>query len=331
MPIEKKLSALGLLKKEVLRNTESLQKVIQQAEILNPWFTEAFIRLSLGNICNYYLDENELAKFAQQYKITPSSDKKTIGLIMAGNIPLVGFHDFLCCYLSPHRFIIKLSQKDNVLLKYIADVLVQHDTEAKDQFTYADMLKNCDAYIATGSSNSARYFEYYFGKYPNIIRRNRTSIAILDGTETTHDLALLAHDVFAYFGMGCRNVTKIYVPEQYDFVSLIQVFKTYDYLADYNKYKNNYDYNLAVAILNRQFYMSTASILLLENESIFSALAVLHYEFYTNKLTLENKLIANTDIQCIVASNHIKFGNAQQPTLDDFADGVNTIDWLNLL
>jgi len=193
------------------------------------------------------------------------------------------------------------------------------------------MLKNCDAYIATGSNTSANYFEYYFAKYPNIIRKNRTSVGIITGTETTEELTALADDVYMYCGLGCRNVTKLYVPKGYDFLPMLTAFRKYDHLKDVNKYRNNLDYNLALYMINNQFYMNNDSLLMVENSSIFSPVAVLHYEYYSDlQLALES-LPENQSIQAIVGQNYIPFGAAQKPTLSDFADGVNTIEFLNSL
>jgi hypothetical protein len=190
------------------------------------------------------------------------------------------------------------------------------------------MIKNCDAYIATGSNNSSRYFEYYFGKYPSIIRKNRTSVAILTGKENKEDLERLADDVYQYFGLGCRNVTKIFIPRNYDFIPLLNAFKKYDYLVDHHKYKNNYDYNLAIQILNKQYYMTNGSILLIENESPLSPISQLHYEYYDDEKEVLQKLKNDPTIQCIVSKDDIDFGGAQCPDICDYADGVDTMAFL---
>jgi hypothetical protein len=194
--------------------------------------------------------------------------------------------------------------------------------------SFADMLKGCDAYIATGSNNSARYFEQYFAKYPSIIRRNRTSVAIIDGTETAAALDELSDDVHLYFGLGCRNVTKIFVPEGYDFVPLLKSFDRYKYFGDHNKYKNNYDYQLSIALMNNIYYMTNGSTLLIENDAVFSAISQLNYSFYTDADKVTKTLNNNTDIQCIVGHGFTDFGQAQQPGLFDYADGVDTMGFL---
>src|SRR5258705_4085874 len=245
---------------------------------------------------------------------------------MAGNIPLVGFHDLLCVFISGHKAMIKLSSKDKLLIKHLTEKLGEWDAEINDLIQFSEMLKGCDAYIATGSNNSSRYFDYYFGKYPHIIRRNRTSVAILAGEETNEDLEKLADDVFLYFGLGCRNVTKIYVPENYDFITLLDVFKKYDHLSDHHKYKNNYDYNLALHILNNKYYMTNGSVLLSENDSFFSPISQLNYEFYIENEKLKSLLTGHHDLQSITGSDFTQFGQSQYPGISDYADDINTLE-----
>jgi len=250
---------------------------------------------------------------------------------MAGNIPLVGFHDFLCVFISGHKAIIKPSSKDEVLIQHIAKKLFEWNKETEEYILFAENLKNCDAYIATGSNNSSRYFEYYFGKYPGIIRRNKTSAAILKGDESENELSLLADDIQQYFGMGCRNITHLFVPKDYDFIPLLNALKKYDYFKDFHKYKNNYDYCLALLILNRRFYMTNDSIILTENESIFSPVSQLSYSFYEDIKLLQSTLLNNKDLQCIAGKNFIPFGKSQAPALTDYADGIDTMQFLKQL
>jgi hypothetical protein len=209
--------------------------------------------------------------------------------------------------------------------------LAEWDEEVNELISFAEMLKNCDAYIATGSNNSAGYFEYYFGKFPHIIRRNRTSAAILTGNESTQDLLNLSDDVYLYFGLGCRNVTKIYVPKNYDFVPLLNAFRKYNYLADHHKYKNNYDYNLALHLLNKKYYMSNDSILLVEEARLFSPISQLNYEFYEDKTETLASLNGNEDLQCRVGHGFIPFGQSQLPAVDAYADGKDTLAFLSKL
>ena len=306
------------------------QEVKQEASLKNPWFTPGFIDLATGNIAIHFLGGQNLAEWTSSYKIEPRSSKK-IGIVMAGNIPLVGFHDFLCVFISGHKAIIKPSSKDETLIRHLVQKLNEWNSETKEHVFFEEMLKGCDAYIATGSNNSSRYFEYYFSKYPHIIRKNRTSVAIIDGTETPEELEKLADDVHLYFGMGCRNVTKIFVPKDYDFIPLLASFKKYNYFKDHNKYKNNYDYILALHILNRKLYMTNESIILLENSSIFSPISQLNYEFYADKTAAEEQLRSLENLQCAVGHGYIPFGQAQLPSLTDYADGIDTMKFLTNL
>ncbi|MBK5272321.1 MAG: acyl-CoA reductase, partial [Bacteroidia bacterium] len=200
--------------------------------------------------------------------------------------------------------------------------------EMKASIEFSEMLKGCDAYIATGSNNSSRYFEYYFGKYPHIIRRNKTSAAIITGEETNDELEKLADDVYLYFGLGCRNVTKIYVPHSYDFLPMLTIFKKYNYLADHHHYKNNYDYNLTLHILNKKYYMTNEAIILTEEPSLFSPISQLNYEFYSNYNDLIGGLKLRDDLQCLVGRGFVPFGKSQTPAINDYADGIDTLEFL---
>lgn len=305
------------------------QTAKQKARAENAWFTDEFIDLAATNIAEQFLTEESLQKLIDLYSI-PLENKspKKVGIVMAGNIPMVGFHDLLCTFLTGHYAVVKLSSKDPVLIKFLVTKLTAWSPAAEPYFTFGDMLKGCDAYIATGSNNSSKYFEYYFGKYPHIIRRARTSVAILTGDESTEELAQLADDVYQYFGLGCRNVTKIFVPGGYDFARLLNVFKKYNYLADHPKYKNNYDYNLAILLLNRRQYMSNESLLLVEDPSPFSPISQLHYQVYKNKEGVREALRNDKSIQCVVSLQDTQFGKAQCPDVCNFADGIDTMEFL---
>jgi Acyl-CoA reductase (LuxC) len=334
MNLQMRIDLAAQLGEYILSNPADWQEAKHKASLTNPWFTPEFIDLAAGNIAKNFLNKQKLESWTSSYKIE-NVDPKKIGIVMAGNIPLVGFHDFLSVFISGHKAIIKASSKDEVLIKHLVEKLTEwsvrtpsENKELNELIVFQEMLKGCDAYIATGSNNSARYFEYYFKKYPHIIRRNRTSVSVLNGNETTTELEKLADDVHLYFGMGCRNVTKIYVPKEYDFIPLLSAFKKYDYFKDHNKYRNNYDYNLALHILNGKFYMSTESIILLENPSIFSPISQLNYEFYTDKNVVAKSLGALGDLQCAVGHDYIPLGQAQIPSLSDYADGIDTITFL---
>lgn len=294
----------------------------------NPWFLPDFIDLALRNIADSFLQQDLLEKWIRDYNFPPQNPApKKVGIVMAGNIPLVGFHDFLCCFLSGHSPFLKLSSKDTSLFPVILEFLKAKNPAIESMVQVSPMLRGLDAYIATGSNNSARYFEYYFGKYPSLIRHNRTSIGLLDGNETTDELVKLADDVFLFFGLGCRSVTQVLVPEQYDFIPLLQAFRKYHWMAEHNKYKNNYDYRLSLAILNKQHYMSNECLLLMENASPFSPISVLHYSFYRDWASaMQTK--EKHDLQCVVGRNYEQFGNSQCPKLGDYADGEDTMLFL---
>ncbi len=292
----------------------------------NAWFTEEYIDISVKNIVEGFLQEDKLTAWLAQYTLPQTA--KTVGIVMAGNIPLVGFHDFLCGFVSGHRLMLKLSSKDDVLLKHIIQKMTEWHPAVAEQIVVSDMLKGCDAYIATGSNNSSRYFEQYFAKYPHIIRRNRTSVAVLTGIETTEELQALAKDVFTYFGLGCRNVTQVCVPHGYNFVPMLEVFGNHGDMKMHHKYNNNYDYHLALYLLNRVAYLTNDSLLMVENDLPFSAVSVLHYRYYDNRAELITTLKTNDDIQCIVAEGEVPFGQAQVPSLNDYADGIDTMEFL---
>jgi len=323
-----KEAALVRLGQYLASSNPALEAVKEQAFQHNGWFIPAFINKSLDNICRHYLSPAALHQWLEQYPATAPTAPKTIGIVTAGNIPLVGFHDWLCGFVSGHQVKLKLSGKDEILMKHILGEMSSWYPEIAGQTVVMDILKDCDAYIATGSNNSARYFHYYFAKYPHIIRRNRTSVAVLTGQESSDELLALAHDVMLYFGLGCRNVTKILVPAGYDFTPLLEALKSYDYLMDFHKYKNNYDYNLALLLLNSNTYLTNGSILLREEESLFSPISVLHYSFYQDEAALQTQLAGNEDLQCVVGQRYTPFGQAQQPSLTDYADGVDTLQFM---
>jgi hypothetical protein len=328
MNLQNRIELLQKLKNYLEDNDTEWQQVKANATAYNGWFIPDFIDLAIQNICTAFLDADKLTAWANHYHLDDNINGKNIGLVMAGNIPLVGFHDFLCVFVSGHTQTIKLSGKDDVLLKHLVQKLYSWDISVQNYISFAEMLKGCDAYIATGSNNNARYFEQYFAKYPSIIRRNRTSVAILNGKETEEELNKLSDDVQLYFGLGCRNVTKIFVPAGYDFVPLLKAFDKYKYFADHHKYKNNYDYQLSIALMNNIYYMTNESTLLIESEEIFSAISQLNYSFYDNAEKVTALLKDNSDVQCIVGQQHTPFGQAQQPGLFDYADGVDTMQFL---
>lgn len=328
MNLQKRIGSLVQLREYLLSDTEEWKEAKQKAYIHNKWFIPEFIDLAVKNIADKFLSEPNLRSLAERYSISGENEKKQVGIVPAGNIPMVGFHDILCTYLAGHHAVIKPSSKDEVLIKHLIDKLKEIDKGNEAYFSYRDLLNGCDGYIATGSTNTSRYFEHYFGKYPHIIRRNRTSVAILTGKESPEELRKLADDVMQYFGLGCRNVTKLYVPEGYDFIPLLNAFDKYKHLADLNMYKNNYDYNLSLHILNKKYYMTNDVIVLVEDPAIFSPISQLHYEYYSDKEKLKRDIENNTSIQCVVGENGVGFGEAQCPEIDTYADGVDTMEFL---
>ncbi|MBS1783556.1 MAG: acyl-CoA reductase [Bacteroidetes bacterium] len=327
MNIEKRIDLLKKLGQYMLSDDADWVIAQQSACNMNAWFTRESVDLSIQNIVNQYLQPSLLKEWLAKYSL-PIQAKK-VGIIMAGNIPLVGFHDFLCCFVCAHYQYIKLSSKDDVLLRKLIEKLLEWEPNLNNEIFIADNLKNCEAYIATGNNNSARYFEQYFGKYPNIIRRNRTSVAILEGTELENEFTALANDVFSYYGLGCRNVTQLCVPKGYDFSLLLESLKPFSSeLMLHHKYKNNYDYYCAIYMLNKISFLTNDSLMLVENELPFSAVSVLHYRYYSNMQQLAHELEISGNVQTIVGRGFTPFGTAQIPSLSDYADGVDTMAFL---
>ncbi len=328
MNLQNRIDLFVRLGEYLKSNPVQWQEAVLEASRKNPWFTPEFCAAATHNIIYKFLSPEGLQQWAGHYFLDDSIVAKNVGIVMAGNIPMVGFHDMLCVFICGHRQMIKLSSKDDVLIKRIVDILVEMDERAGSLITIAEQLKGCDAYIATGGSQSASHFEQYFSKYPNIIRRNRTSVAVLSGNESAEALNKLSEDIHLYFGLGCRNVTKLYVPRDYDFVPLLQSFNRYQHFRDYQKYANNYDYQLSILLLNKSFYMTNGSTLLAENSGIFSPISVVYYEFYSNKERLVTALEHDESVQCIVGTEKTGFGQAQEPGLFTYADGVDTMQFL---
>lgn len=315
----------GLTKEEF----NHFNQVIKSVNRHNGWFTENNVRLAIEAISEM-LSLNKLTEWVANYQM--KAQPKTVAIIMAGNIPLVGFHDFLSVLISGHSVMIKMSSNDKLLFPELVKILIKIEPRFEERIIFSEKLQDFDAVIATGSDNSAVYFESYFGKYPNIIRKNRTSIAILEGSETEEELKELSKDVFQYFGLGCRNITKVYLPQDYDLNHLFKAFYDWKEIINHNKYANNYDYNKAIYLLNKVDLIENGFLLLKEDEGLHSPLGALFYERYQNMEDL-NKLIENKkeELQCIVSKKHIPFGKAQSPELWDYADGVDTLAFLDTL
>lgn len=315
---------------------QDLDKLTGIAFSYNGWFTPEEIERALKGIASM-LEAQSLSEFSKGVK--EPETPKTVAVIMAGNIPAVGFHDMLCVLLSGHNILIKVSGDDPALIPFLAGMLIYYapDLAASINFSEARM-KDFDAVIATGSNNSARHFEYYFGKYPHIIRKNRTSVAILNGKETPEELLELGKDIFYYFGLGCRNVSKLYVPEGYDFRVFFESMFPFGYVSNNKKYFNNHEYHRAIYLLEQIPFLDNNFLMIRENEDLHAPTSVLYYEHYTNKLPFVEKIKGlEENLQCTVSNFEIEglkttaFGTTQQPGIFDFADNVNTLDFLNTL
>jgi hypothetical protein len=331
----KSFSELGKILRDSLEGiptvfSSEIEDLINNQQQKNPWFTPGNVRMAIKAIADELTFEN-LVTWTNRY---PELDNKkeilNVGVVMAGNIPLAGFHDFLSVLISGNSLTAKTSSKDQQLIVFVGRVLCMINPEFSNRISFTEgVLKGFDAFIASGSDNSSRYFEYYFGKYPHIIRKNRNSIGIVRGNETKEELSGLGSDIFSYFGLGCRSVSKIYVPDGYDINSLIAAWTEYDYIVNHNKYANNYDFNKAVFIVNRDEFIDAGFLLFVRSAAISSPVAVLYFEYYDSINNVYMEIGRNKNkIQCIVAENEIPFGKAQWPKLWDYADGTDTLDFL---
>ncbi len=333
MNLEARINAFSLLGDHIRTlQTGEFNTLIDAIAYQNPWFTTENVRMALQGISKL-LNKDGLTKWTSAYELHPSSGK-TIGLAMAGNIPLVGFHDFLSVLIAGHRVRAKLSSVDSILLPHLANKLISLEPEFGKRIHFEERLNNVDAVIATGSDNTARYFEYYFRNIPNIIRKNRSSCAILSGTEEAEQLTKLGKDIFSYFGLGCRNVSKLFLPEGYDLVNLFPAWENYSQVIHHHKYVNNYDYQKSILLVNKIPFYDNGFVLLKKEETFVSPISVLFYEYYKNTEELKLKINNHQEkIQCIVSSQKWfdgseDFGEAQFPELSDYADAVDTLAFL---
>lgn len=309
------------------REYTDMEATIRRAGLVNGWFTEVNVRHMLASLAEM-LDERALRQWLADHK-EPAA-VRSVGVIMAGNIPLVGFHDLLCVVLTGHIARIKPSSQDNVLVPAVVELLERFAPGIKAQICIDNgKLGPVDALIATGSNNTSRYFEHYFGHLPRLVRKGRVSVAVLDGSESGDELAALGEDVFRYFGLGCRNVSKLYIPHDYDLDRLFGAIFHWKGVVDHNKYGNNYDYNKAVWLLERVPILENGFLLLREAEALASPVASLYYERYTDHgKVLADLRTKQEEIQCIVGHGYVPFGRSQHPALDDHADGMNTLTFL---
>ncbi|HET9488068.1 MAG TPA: acyl-CoA reductase [Chryseosolibacter sp.] len=334
MTIEERLAAFEKLGEYLYAiDGDDYDSLIDNVKNENPWFTPGSVNLALEGV-RRYLDPSRMRKWVSRYQVSPATAKQ-IAVIMAGNIPLAGFHDFLCVLISGHSIMMKLSSKDSVLPTFVAEKLVEIEPRFQPKISMPARLKNFDAVIATGSDNSSRYFNYYFGKYPNIIRKNRTSCAVLTGFETEEDLRLLGRDVFTYFGLGCRNVSKIFIPGEFDPVKLVRAWDIYIDIIHHNKYHNNYEYQKSILLVNKIPFYDSGFVILHENTKLVSPISVVYLERYKDRDDLTAKLgMVSDKIQCVVGNTepqHIPFGQAQAPELWDYADRIDTLGFLQAL
>ena len=328
------LGSLGDLLNQHLENEEILL-ISQKAKSLNPWFTLDNCKQALKAIATQYLDRNKLIDFTEKYQLSISPNSKNVGIVMAGNIPGVGFHDMLSTFICNHRSLIKLSSKDEVIIKYIIEKLIDIDSRVGEYFSIVEKLSDYDAVIATGGNNTSRYFEYYFKHVPHIIRKNRNGVALFFGDEGIDDIRALGRDIFSYFGLGCRNVSKIFIPQNFEIEKILEVLDEEKEIIHHNKYKNNFDYNMALFLLNKEKFLHNGNVLMKEDDQIASRIACLHYSRYTDDSELLDTLAAKRDeIQCIISQRPVAefevfpFGQAQSPGLTSFADGVDTVQFL---
>ena len=318
---------------ELLSKTEQFNDIFDKAEQQNSWFTRANVIFAFKS-WSEALSKNNVEQWLSQYQLPQTTSPKKILIIMAGNLPLVGLHDLLCVLVTGHKAIVKLSSNDCVLLPYLITQMKTFAPEWTEAVTFTDdKVTEYDAVIATGSNNTARYFEYYFGKKPHIIRKNRHSVAVLTGKETPEELFALGKDIFLYYGLGCRSISKLFVPKGYDFNLLFQAIYPYKDIIQEQKYANNYDYNKAVYLMSLFQLLENGFLLLKEDEHYGSPIATLFYEYYTDVASLKEKLTTDAEkIQCVVAHNftteEVAFGETQTPQLWDYADGVDTLNFL---
>jgi hypothetical protein len=324
-------AALGLALKAY--SPEQIRELAARAGNANPWFDETNVTHALNGII-HLLDKKNLEDWIFGYELNQVRPQG-VGVVMAGNIPMVGFHDLLCVLLAGHQLYAKLSSDDSFLMKHLAQELIRLAPEFGNSIHFVERLKDVDAIIATGSDNTSRYFEYYFGKKPHIIRRNRTSLGILTGQETAAEMQALGSDIIQYFGLGCRNVSKVFVPQGYCFTPFFEAIEPLQGVAGHHKYHNNYDYNKSILLINQTPHLDNGFLLVTESSQLVSPISVLFYQTYTDAADLQQAVnaVANKT-QCLVSAqgwyrNSTDFGQAQCPAVWEYADGVDTLKFLS--
>jgi hypothetical protein len=337
MQLEERISAFEELGSRLKKGLAAGQfdQAIQKAYTGNQWFTPENIRRSITAIADKFLDRDKLEQWLAAYAIPQqNTHPKTVAIVMAGNIPLVGWQDLMAVLITGHKALVRLSSKDSVLPKLLIDELLAAEPAFAEMIEIAERIQGFDAVIATGSANTNRYFEYYFGNYPSVIRSNRTSVAVLNGKESREELKRLGDDIFIYFGLGCRNVSKLFVPEGYDFTTFYEAIQSFEEVANHNKYRNNYEYHRSILLLNKEQHLDNGFLMLKEMPGLASPMASLYFEYYEDIEKVKQQLAEETThIQCVVADpevlkDAIPFGQTQEPELWDYADGVDTVAWL---
>ncbi|MDN5285478.1 MAG: acyl-CoA reductase [Mucilaginibacter sp.] len=336
--IKNAINSFSRLGKQLTEPDAALQAIINDERYHNAWFTPESVSEAVTAI-GKMLNEADLHTWLSDYYLNNEKESKKVGLILAGNIPLVGFHDVLCVLASGNHALIKASSQDARLIKQVLQRLVDIDNSFADQYSFVERLVDFDAIIATGSNNSSRYFDYYFGKVPNIIRKNRNSIALLTGTETAEELFSLGHDIFDYYGLGCRNVSKLLVPAGYIFNFFFESIEEHKAIIHHHKYNNNYDYNKSIYLVNSDKHLDNGFLMVKEDDRMASPLSVVYFSYYDDLAAAQQILIDQSEnIQCIVTKAPISvpnqvvgFGQSQQPALWDYADGIDTMEFLSNL
>ena len=331
------LSQLFLDKPKIFKGeVEEFKKVINKSEQLNPWFTKENILFSL-KIISSQLTRDHIESWINPYKIENSLNVSKVAIIMAGNIPLVGFHDLLSVLISGNKAVVKLSSNDTIIIPFLLEKLVKINPDFSGKYECVDDLRgrDFDAVIATGSDNSSKYFEYYFGDIHRIIRKNRTSIAIITGEESEEDVLQLANDIFLYFGLGCRSVSKLFIPEGYNTDRIFNGLYSFNHLMNNVKYANNYEYNKAVLLIDNQDFLDNGFLLMKEDHSFHSPVSMVYYQYYNDIDVLKQDILEHEDnLQCIVSKDplldrmHVNFGMSQSPKLWHYSDNIDTIKFL---
>jgi hypothetical protein len=334
MNSQQRLSAFVTLGTRLSQITPQQQdELIIKAKNENPWFTSESVTAALNGLSFFLSSGEQLQKWFENYP--PITNPRKIALVMAGNIPLVGFHDLLCILISGHSALVKLSSRDQFLPRFIVEELIEIENNFASKIIFTDRLKDFDAVIATGSDNSARYFEYYFSKYPHIIRKNRTSQAILTGNESDKELEDLGIDVFTYYGLGCRNVSRLLVPAGYTFDRMLSLWEKFQPVIHHHKYINNYDYQKSILLINRIPFLDNGFVLLQQSTRPVSPISVLYYDYYESEENLTSKVAEHAEKIQITVGNHplanIRFGGAQCPGLTDYPDNVDIMKFLSEL